>query len=116
MRKMAAEAFAPVIVRWISGHTGLAGNEIGDKLACRELTLPDNSSTPTDQLTLAAIRHESLALTRPLLKDWWASNRPKQYADLGLEMRRKKPPELSLPRAVYARLIAARTGHGDFAA
>lgn len=31
-------------------------------------------------------------------------------------MRRKKPPELALSRAVYARLIAARTGHGDFAA
>ena len=50
------------------------------------------------------------------LTDWWHLNRPKHYADLELEMRRKKPPELALPRAVFARLIAARTGHGDFAA
>lgn len=30
-------------------------------------------------------------------------------------MRRRKPPELELPRWLLHRLIAARTGHGDFA-
>lgn len=31
-------------------------------------------------------------------------------------MRRRKPPELALPRRLLHKLIAARTGHGDFAA
>lgn len=30
-------------------------------------------------------------------------------------MRRKKPPELALPRRLLQKLIAARSGHGDFA-
>ena len=31
-------------------------------------------------------------------------------------MRRRKPPELSLPRQLLHKLLAARIGHGDFAA
>ena len=35
--------------------------------------------------------------------------------ELDLKMTRKRPPELALPRWAYHRLIATRTGHGDFA-
>ena len=31
-------------------------------------------------------------------------------------MRRRKPPELSLPRKLLHQILAARSGHGDFAA
>ena len=112
---MAARAFAPIKVKWIPGRTGLAGNEMADKLARRERTSPNNSPTPTDSLKLAAKGRKSREFSRQLLKDWWDSHRLKRYADFDLKMKRKNPPELALPRAIYARLIAARTGHGDFA-
>ncbi|KAI0992932.1 hypothetical protein K3495_g15252, partial [Podosphaera aphanis] len=51
-----------------------------------------------------------------LTTEWWTSARTTRYAELELRMRREKPPELALPRALYARLLAARTGHGNFAA
>lgn len=113
---MAAKASAPTKVIWIPRHTGLTGNEMADNLARRERTSPENSSTPTGSLTIAAIGRKSSELSRQLLKDRWVSHRPKRYADLDLKMRRKKPPELALPRALYARLKAVRAGHGDFTA
>ena len=67
-------------------------------------------------MTLASSGRIARELARQMVTNWWHSNRPKHYADLELETRRKKPPELALLRAFYARLTAARTGHGDFAA
>ena len=69
-----------------------------------------------DRMTLALSGRLARQLSRQMVTDWWHSNRPKRYINLELEMRRKKSPELGLPRAVYARLIAARTVYGDFAA
>lgn len=48
--------------------------------------------------------------------EWWGAARPTRCQDLDLQMRRKKPPELPLSRRLLHHLIAARTGHGDFAA
>ena len=41
---------------------------------------------------------------------------PERYARLGLELSTRPPPELSLPRPSLGRLLAARSGHGDFEA
>lgn len=50
------------------------------------------------------------------MSEWWATACPARYQDLDLQMRRRKPPELALPRKLLHELIAARSGHGDFAA
>lgn len=51
-----------------------------------------------------------------LVEKWWFDVCPARYQDLDLQMRRRKPPELNLPRRLLYHLLAARTGHGDFAA
>ena len=51
-----------------------------------------------------------------LVDELWSTACPARYRDLDLQMRPRKPPELSLPRWLLHHLIAARTGHGDFAA
>ena len=50
-----------------------------------------------------------------LVDEWWAKACPARYRDLDLLMRRRKPPELALPKQLLHKLIAARSGHGDFA-
>ena len=65
--------------------------------------------------TLAALKRQVTIGTQKLAEEWWLKNRTDRYEDLDLLMRRKRPPELDLPRWAYHRLIAARTGHGDFA-
>ena len=45
---------------------------------------------------------------------FWSGKAPKRYKDLGIGLE-KHPSELLLPRAALGRLLAARSGHGDFA-
>ena len=89
---------------------------MADELARRELESLENTRTIHGVMTLASSGRKARELARQMLADWWHSNRPKHYADLELEMRRKKSPELALQRVFYARLIVAWTRHGDFAA
>lgn len=114
-----------VEVRWIPGHQGIKGNEKSDMLAKRALASyarQINTST-TDHaiggrqniLTMAALKRQVSIRSQTLAEEWWLKNRTDRYENLDLLMRRKRPPELGLPRWAYHRLIAARTGHGDFA-
>lgn len=109
--KMAARAAASVRVGWIPRHPGLSGTEAAVRLTRIELNSPDNARTIYDRMTLASLGRKARELTRQMLTDWWHSNRPKRYANLELEMKHKKPPELLLARAAYTRLLAARTAH-----
>ena len=111
-----------VEIRWIPGHVGIQGNEEADKLAKSALGAPNNRSLTSaapileDQdLTFAALGRWVKQRSQELVEEWWQKYRPKRYKDLDLFMRCKRPPELALPRWAYHRLIAARTGHGDYA-
>lgn len=112
-RRWAEGLVTPVRVKWIPGHEGIPGNEVADQLA-REALNQIGNTVATGTLTIAAAGRKARAMVRELCSDWWTSACPRRYEDLELQMRRKKPPKLALPRAIYARLIAARTGHGDF--
>nr|CCA28121.1 hypothetical protein SS1G_12417 [Albugo laibachii Nc14] len=110
-----------VETRWIPGHTGITGNEAADKLAKAALKeLPPETSTESPETrsghryTFAAVSRFVKERCEKAVESWWLEIRPSRYADLELMMKRSRPPELRLPRWAYHRLIAARTGHGNF--
>ena len=82
------------------------------KAALRDLAGKD-TETPRSHASLARLARQR---RQDLVEEWWSQNAPDAYRALGLMMRRRKPPELRLPRKLLHKLLAARTGHGDFAA
>ena len=112
-------------VRRVPGHCGITGNKKADAMARAVLASKareENLSRPEcireefhEDLTFAALKHHVTIRIQKLTEDWWEKNKTDRYEDLDLMMRRKRLPELALPRWSYHRLIAARSGHGDFA-
>ena len=47
--------------------------------------------------------------------NWWESNTPSSYSQLEIKTAPPVPKELRLSRKHLGRIIASRTGHGDFA-
>ncbi|KAI1003453.1 hypothetical protein K3495_g4752 [Podosphaera aphanis] len=101
-------------VKWIPGHKGIPRNEAADQLT-REALGQITDTEVSGPLSIASAGRKARALAQNLCRDWWDSACPKRYEDLNLQMHRKNPPELALSRAVYARLIAARTSHRNLA-
>lgn len=50
-----------------------------------------------------------------LVDEWEAKTHPARYRDLDLQMRRRKPPELPLPRELLHELLVARSELRNFA-
>lgn len=105
-----------VEVKWVPGHSKINGNEEADSEARAALHDLPTRETPPGYITLAYLRRLMHQRRQTLIDEWWSTACPARYRDLDLQMRRRKPPELSLPRHLLHQLIAARTGHGDFAA
>lgn len=105
-----------VTVRWVPGHSQIRGNEEADAAARAALVQIPNRQTNPKNISQAFLRRLMQQRRQIILDKWWERVCPERYNDLDLQMRRRKPPELALPRVLLHHLIAARTGHGDFAA
>ncbi|PWI64471.1 hypothetical protein PCL_09626 [Purpureocillium lilacinum] len=107
-----ATTHGAVEVRWIPGHTNIAGNEQADALAKAATSMPE----PADALpTLAHLRRTARQQSRDAFEAWWDASAPDQYKPLHLKPTTSCPPELELPRPLLHHLLAARSRHGDFA-
>ncbi|ODM18340.1 hypothetical protein SI65_06211 [Aspergillus cristatus] len=113
-RSLRCQAIQPgqVHVHWIPGHAGIAGNEQADEQAKKGARSTPQTNTPPTRYAWAhrTLREEFWRR----FQAFWAENAPQQYQDLSIGLD-KRPHELSLPRATLGRLLAARSGHGDFA-
>jgi len=102
-------------VRWSPGHVGIKGNERADQLAGELTDAEPWVEAREDGLTATVSwrRSEYSAKKRKLFDSWWVASRPYKYQRWGIKAVRR-PPELALPRPTLHRLIAERSGHGNF--
>ena len=99
-------------VRWIPGHSKIAGNEQADALAKAGCSQPE----PADAVpTLAYLRKIAKQRSKNAAQAWWDASAPEKYKNLKLKFPSRSPPELALPRTILHHLLAARSHHGDFA-
>lgn len=103
-------------IKWVPGHSRIQGNLEADSAARSGLRMLPSPEMHPESTTLAFLYGQMNRLRQALLDDWWNEACPPRYRKLDLLMRRRKPPELGLSRFLLRNLIAARTGHGNFAA
>jgi len=99
-------------VKWVPGHYGIEGNERADQLAKEGATMPEPHRKPT----LCWEKRRATEMKKEEMQKWWAKSAHESYKALEIECPAKAPKELRLPRWVLGKLIAARSGHGDFKA
>lgn len=103
-----------VKIHWVPSHSGIIGNEIADLEAKKAAAI----SIPEPQLDRSFASLEKWHQARVISdrERWWNKQAPQSYTRLEIRSAPLLPKELLLSRKQLGRLIAARTGHGDFAA
>lgn len=106
------------LIHWSPGHMGIRGNEAADKEAgigsSAKLSLEEERVAEGQMPSLTYVRRINRRQRRDLLVRWWADHTPDSYKPWNLPIGGKLE-ELKLPRASLHRLLAERSGHGDFA-
>jgi hypothetical protein len=99
---------------------GIEGNEVADTLANRAANpfspIWTDDSTAL-QPTVCGIRSLARDIKKKAIAVWWTtveSKLSRRYRKWALPYEVKLPKELDLPRSTLHRLLALRTGHGDF--
>ena len=100
-------------VRWVPSHAGIQGNKMADQLAKIGASIPYPDPHIHSFAALIRWNRQQLKQAR---STWWNSDVPNSYARLEIKTAPHFPSELLLGRKALGHLIAARTGHGDFAA
>lgn len=108
---MAASHAPGVTVKWIPGHMDIEGNEAADKLA-KQGALAEASGQHTP--TISWVKRHLKAQKKREFDDWWKDQAEQRYQFVGTHAVSKKPLS-SHKRKTLHRLLAARSGHGDFA-
>ncbi len=107
-----AEAYElGVTVKWIPGHKDIKGNEAADKLAKDGAMMAPSA---TNALTVAWARRSINNQRKIEFLKWWETQDEPRYS--GVRTYAAVLKQLALfKRSTLHRLLAARSGHGDFA-
>ncbi|KAI9037346.1 uncharacterized protein KD926_000633 [Aspergillus affinis] len=102
-----------VRVCWAPGHPQIPENEAADQAAKKGAAM---DPPPSSKHSYASLGRRAKADVMTALQRYWQSSAPQSYQGLWITNFPRSPTELKLPRPFLARILAARTGHGDFAA
>lgn len=104
-------------MKWLPGHTNIPGNDLADELANHGVKITTPSDNPP---SLARIKRYMRRGVRVQSTRWWYEAPPSNAINnykllLDIRPSTKPSPVLALPRLTLHHLLAARSGHGDFA-
>ncbi|KAI1004570.1 hypothetical protein K3495_g3648 [Podosphaera aphanis] len=102
-----------VSIRWVPGHSGVEGNKLADLQAKKGASM---TYLDPPEYSLASLKNWQEAREKESREEWWRENIPQSYSKLEINSAPRAPKELLFTRRSLGQLIAARTGHGDFAA